>query len=327
MTLEEIINVDWTEQTDLTEYVKYFEDQQLLREQLTYFTYQYLRTKLISWEELKEEGLENVNLFNFGYTSAEIQGKSYRIAYPVYKRFIRIDPYYIIKHVDPYDIKKHLDYPDLYYPIDITTRLLEKSGNDLDIVLEKAKEIYKEYSAPAEYIEALVLAYLLKRDNGYGYERRILFDINEVVERLSVNQYIEFLDREPNISFISWYEGIILNKDVIEFGLQQKFSDLLKNIKIDLDTCYNHYLGKPKPDALYYINDLGQPIFVALESKFNKDYISTEIDIKNNRVKFNFRTYGSYWGEGDNGLVHQCLRYTDYVEVDLTEDKIIDRYE
>ena len=60
---------------------------------------------------------------------------------------------------------------------------------------------------------------------------------------------------------------------------------------------------------------------------FNKDYISTEIDIKNNRVKFNFRTYGNYWGEGDNGLVHQGLGYTDYVEVDLTEDKIIDRYE
>jgi len=308
MTLEEIVNVDWTEQTDLTEYVKYFEDQQLLREQLTYFTYQYLRTKLISWEELKEEGLENVNLFNFGYVSADIQGKSYRIAYPVCKRLSRIYPYYIIKHADPYEIKKHLD-----------------------IVLEKAREIYKGYCAPSEYIEALVLVNLLTKKHGYVSE---ILDKNEVVERLSVNPYIEFLDREHKVSFATWYESIILNKDVIEFGLQQKFSDLLKNIKINLEPDHknyplynNPYLGKPKPDALYYINDLGQPIFVALESKFTKDYISTEIDIKNNRVKFNFRTYGSYWGEGDNSLVYQGWRCTDYVEVDLTEDKIIDCYE
>ena len=321
MTLEEIINVDWTEQTDLTEYVKYFEDQQLLREQLTYFTYQYLRTKLISWEELKEEGLENVNLFNFGYTSIDIQGKLYRIVYPVCKRFVHIDPYFIIKQAD---------YSGLYYPIDFTDSLLEKSEKHLDIVLEKAREIYKKSGVPSEYIEALVLVYLLNED----YGRRV-FDENEVVERLSINQYIEFLDRKPNYGYN--YCGCILSdKDVIEFGLQQKFSDLLKNIKIDLESDYNyylyyghynHYLGKPKSDALYYINDLGQPIFVALESEFNKDYISTEIDIKNNKVKFNFRTYGSYWRERDNSLVYQNLRYTNYVEVDLTEDKIIDCYE
>jgi len=324
MTLEEIINVDWTEQTDLTEYVKYFEDQQLLREQLTYFTYQYLRTKLISWEELKEEGLENVNLFIFGYAPIHIQGKLYRIAYPVYKRFIRIDLRYII-NVEPYNVvKKH-------YPIDSTDSLFERCRKHLDIVLEKAREIYKGYCAPSEYIEALVLVNLLTKKHGYVSE---ILDKNEVVERLSVNPYIEFLDREHKVSFATWYESIILNKDVIEFGLQQKFSDLLKNIKINLEPDHknyplynNPYLGKPKPDALYYINDLGQPIFVALESKFTKDYISTEIDIKNNRVKFNFRTYGSYWGEGDNSLVYQGWRCTDYVEVDLTEDKIIDCYE
>jgi hypothetical protein len=326
MTLEEILNVDWAEQKDLSEYVKYFEDQQLLREQLTYFTYQYLRTKLISWEELKEEGLENVNLFNFGYASVDILGKSYRIAYPVYKRFININPHSIIKHLQ-------LDYHSLYYSdIDSLDILLEESIEHLDIVLKTATKIYKECGVPAEYIEALVLTYLLNNN----YKRKLLgLDINKIIERLSVNQYIEFLDREPNISCVKWNENIILNKDVIEFGLHQKFSDLLKNIKIDLEPDYKYYYlyynpyleKKPKPDALYYINDLGQPIFVALESKFNKDYISTEIDIKNNRVKFNFRTYGSYWGEGDNSLVYQDWRYTNYIEVDLTEDKIVDRYE
>lgn len=309
MTLEEIINVDWTEQTDLTEYVKYFEDQQLLREQLTYFTYQYLRTKLISWEELKEEGLENVNLFNFGYLFVEIQGKSYRIAYPVCKRFIQIEPFYIIKHLG-------------YRPFDIYSLLKEIS---LDVILEKAREIYKGHGAPSEYIEALVLVFLL----GEG-----ISDPNEVVERLSINPYIEFLDIDSKLDYRYCYYCILLDKDVIKLGLQQKFSDLLKNIKIDLEPdyknyylYYNHYLGKPKSDALYYINNLGQPIFVALESNFNKDYISTKIDIKNNRVRFNFRTYGSYWREGDNSLVYQDLGYTDYVEVDLTEDKIIECYE
>ena len=247
----------------------------------------------------------------------------------MYKRFIRIDPFHIIRHVNPY-----LDYSSgLYFPIDFTDDLLGESRKHLDIVLEKGREIYKECGVPSEYIDALVLVYLLNKN----YERKLLLDIdlNIIVKRLSVNQYIEFIDRKPEGYFKSWYENIILNKDVIEFGLQQKFSDLLKNIKIDLEPDYknyylyfnNHYPREPNPDALYYINNLGQPIFVALESKFNKDYISTEIDIKNNRVKFNFRTYGSYYGEGDNSLVYQDWRYTNYVEVDLTEDKIVDHYE
>ena len=55
MTLEEIINIDWAEQTDLSEYVKHFEDAQLLNAQLAEFTYRYLRTKLIRWDEIVEE--------------------------------------------------------------------------------------------------------------------------------------------------------------------------------------------------------------------------------------------------------------------------------
>ena len=179
-------------------------------------------------EALKEEGLENVNLFNFGYTSVDIQGKLYQIAYPVYKRFIHINPYSIIKHLDYYDLYRHVDSLDI---------LLEESRENLDIVLEKATETYKKCGAPAEYIEALVLIYLLNNN----YKGLLELDVNKIIERLSINSYIEFLDREPNTTCVYWNGSTILNKDVIKFGLQQKFSDLLKNIKIDLEPDYKYY--------------------------------------------------------------------------------------
>jgi len=83
MTLEEILNVDWAEQTDLSEYVKYFEDAQLLNAQLAEFTYQYLRAKLIRLDEIVEEGIQNFNFFNFAESYLRMRDDTrYKVIYP-----------------------------------------------------------------------------------------------------------------------------------------------------------------------------------------------------------------------------------------------------
>ena len=83
MTLEEILNIDWAEQKDLTKYVKHFEDAQLLNAQLTEFTYRYLRAKLIRWDEIVEEGIQNFNFFNFAVSYLRMRDYTcYKVIYP-----------------------------------------------------------------------------------------------------------------------------------------------------------------------------------------------------------------------------------------------------
>lgn len=331
MTLEEILNIDWAEQKDLSKYVKYFEDQQALKQQLAYFTYQFLRSKLISWREITEEGLENFNFFNLGYKRINYGGKYYHMFVPVGKRFIpSLNPYKMEDQAyKEYNLNSLLNTTDKYF-----------------------KKILGQDAYDEQYIEALflftVMGYFFDDyvdSFTYSRNRFSYLSHTELLKRSIQNPYIEIIERgskeEWLDSYGSSYYSILQNKEVIRLGLLQKF-DEVRRFKMGLETLNKRYkndhyhygnIGENyrraiNPEALYYINELGQPIYLTLESKFGFNYISTEVDIKKYQVTFSFR--GScYYGEAENSVVYQYGgRYSNsmikQVTVDLNEDKIIE---
>ena len=339
MTLEEILNVDWAEQTDLSEYVKYFEDQQILKQRLAYFTYQFLRSKLMSWREITEEGLENFNFFNFGYINLKYCGKSYHVTVLVGKRFI---PFISLYEIERRTLKS----------------LFRKDEEELrlDSLLDDIYWYYEKdlgLNVPSkQYIEALFLfevIYEVCDDeetyyNHYNHDRFGRLKPYEIFERALQNPYIEIIEKNNIDERLSSYFGdhfnILRNDEIIKLRLHQKYSDKIREFKLDseflnsgnkLASCY-YYADVKKvidPEALFYINELGQPIYLTLESKFSSDYISTEVDLKKNMVKFLFKRGG--YGETDNSVVFQTdtnrswgICRIEEVTVDLNEDKIIE---
>lgn len=332
MTLEDILNIDWAEQKDLSEYVKYFEDQQALKQQLAYFTYQFLRSKLISWREITEEGLENFNFFNLGCKRLNYGGKYYYMIVPVGKRFI--------PHLSLYEMEDRTAYSP-------------RKEYDLDSLLNTTYKYFKgvlgQDAYDEQYIEALFLFTAMGYsfdDDVYSRNRFSYFSRAELLKRSIQNPYIEIIERgskeEWLESYGSDYYSILQNKEVIRLGLLQKF-DEVRRFRMGLETlnernkedyyCYGNlkrnYRKTINPEALYYINELGQPIYLTLESKFDFNYISTEVDIKKNQVTFSFRG-GGYYGEVDNSVVYQYnwgCRYDSRIKqvtADLNEDKIIE---
>ena len=341
MTLKEILSVDWAEQTDLSEYVKYFEDQQILKQRLAYFTYQFLRSKLMSWREITEEGLENFNFFNFGYKDLKYCGKSYHVTVPVGKCFI---PF-----ISLYEVERRT--------------LKSLSGKDeeelrLDNLLD---DIYWHYekdfglNVPSkQYIEALFLFEAIcnvcndeETYYNYNHNRFEWLKPYEIFDRALQNPYIEIIEKNSREKRLGSYYGnhfnILRNDEVIKLGLHQKYSDKVREFKLDFEilgkeikrTIYDtpfhntYYVNIIDPEALFYINELGQPIYLTLESKFSSDYISTEVDPKKNMVKFLFKRGG--YGEIDNSVVFQTDTNRSWstceieeVTVDLNKDKIIE---
>ena len=333
MTLEEILNVDWAEQTDLSEYVKYFEDQQILKQRLAYFTYQFLRSKLMSWREITEEGLENFNFFNFGYKNLKYCGKSYHVTVLVGKRFI---PY-----ISLYEVERR------------TRKSLSGREEDMLRLDNLLDDIYWYYekdlglNVPSkQYIEALFLFEAIcdvcdEEETYYNHNRFGRLKPYEIFERALQNPYIEIIEKNSKEEKLGSYYGnhfsILRNDEVNKLGLYQKYSDKVREFKLDFeyfnieDKKY-YYTDLKKnlinPEALFYINEFGQPIYLTLESRFSSDYISTEVDPKKNTVKFLFKR--GWYGEIDNCVVFQTdtnkncsTSMIKEVTVDLNEDKII----
>ena len=336
MTLEEILNVDWAEQTDLSEYVKYFEDQQILKQRLAYFTYQFLRSKLMSWREITEEGLENFNFFNFGYKDLKYCGKSYHVTVLVGKCFI---PFISLYEVERRTLKS------------LSSK--EEEELRLDNLLDDIYWYYEKdfgLNVPSkQYIEALFLFEAIsdvcdEEETYYNHNRFGRLKPYEIFERALQNPYIEVIEKNSRNERLGSYYGnhfsILRNNEVNKLGLYQKYSDKVREFKLDFEFLskenkeyYDYYYTNFKkniidPEALFYINELGQPIYLTLESRFSSNYISTEVDIKKNTVKFLFKRGG--YGETDNSVVFQTdtnrswsTSRIEEVTVDLNEDKII----
>ena len=153
---------------------------------------------------------------------------------------------------------------------------------------------------------------------------------------------IEFDDTIANC-YYGRSHGILKNEDIIKLGIYKNFEELNKSFAEDIENClfkgrtiksefagYYDYYYQPElnSDALYYINDFGQPIFLTRESKFGANYNSTEVDLEKNLVTFSFAKTTDRWREQDNTVIYlqgysggySCL---DKVTVDFVEDKIV----
>jgi hypothetical protein len=294
----------------------------------------------MSWREITEEGLENFNFFNFGYENLKYRGKSYHVTVLVGKCFI----------------------PFIMYEVERRT-LKSLSSNEelcLDDLLDDIYWYYKKdfgLNVPSkQYIEALFLFEAISDvcdDKGryYNHNRFERLKPYEILERALQNPYIEIIEKDSKEGRLSSYYdnhfNILRNDEIIKLGLHQKYSDKIREFKLDFEILgketnktvdisfpgtYTYYIYHNRniidPEALYYINELGQPIYLTLESRFSSNYISTEVDIKKNTVKFLFKRGG--YGETDNSVVFQTdtnkswrASRIEEVTVDLNEDKII----
>ena len=313
MTLEEILNVDWAEQKDLTEYVKHFEDAQLLNAQLAEFTYQYLRAKLIRWDEIVEEGIQNFNFFNFAVSGLRMRDETcYMVIFPSCKV---LDTGYRLRCC--------------FFPYNHFRECLEELERD-----RRYSDTLKSYIKLKAYEEMILERSNWCCDNDFR---------QELLEDLKNDPLVTVIKHDNTIKadyYINHPPVILKNEDIIKLGIYKNFEELNKSFAADIENClfkgrifsgypdnYYHYyqLGlNLNPDALYYINDFGQPIFLTRESKFGANYNSTKVDLEKNLVTFSFAKTTDRWREQDNSVIyHRGYPSLDEITVDFVEDKIV----
>jgi hypothetical protein len=362
MTLEEILNTDWNEQKDLTEYTKFFEDAQNIREQLQRFSFGILRSKLCSLDELREVGIENLNLFNYVGHIVHFKKED------VHK--LIIVP--VCRPIDEYRMRRRGLIMGYYNEESIRALSSEysrfHSGPSRKPIEEIAKEVTNDYIERMfrkrdittdlfDFIFSNALYSLIGNlelgihiDNG---------DVEEVnpgtLEKLvketkyfhsidiSSQDIEEFQDR-PAISYHR-RDIIFSTQETIDLGFLDEMNELNKNLSYLYSNVLDFYVEEGKyfgytykipQGGLFFINEIRQPILICTESCFNEnvinskslrvgyhDMINITVDKDNYTVLFEPET-GFY----DIGLIYQtghryyCGRKRKGLVLDLITDDI-----
>ncbi len=344
MTYEEILNIDWVEQKDLTEYANIFDQASIMNSQLTEFSYQYLRNKLMTWREMVEEGLSNFNFFNFSVFrfAGVVEGDA--------KYYMGIIPRSKLLDCN----LGHFYRRDLLqYFRDFITEDFQWFRPQIVWKEGKLEEMIKTVSSkmidsPQLLSSAEILSYVVESKGSLDYSsvgpRDCMFDevkMEELIWTIKNHPLITLI--EVDKEQIYHYSGlkthfsrfscadILFNKEIIKLGLQEKFSEMKEifGYAFDEDIAKRKLSTEGKTyeeDSLYWINDMGQPIFLTNESRFNQDYCTTKVDCENRLVKFLFKNPTPYHKRSDNNLIYgdyYHYGYFDEITVDFVNDKIV----
>ena len=363
MTLEEILNTDWNEQKDLSEYVNFFEDAQNLREQLQRFSFGILRSKLCTLDDIREIGIENFNFFN--YACFIWKSEEYRLVFVP-----------ICRAIDEYRMRRR-ELLHGYYSSRDSIRFLVTEYVKLvkdKSLLEAAKWISNGYIKSMflkRDISSDLFDYILPQSlysllSYWSYEDDIsnyatLETIDNLAKEIKYFHSIpisreeaenRFSDRR---SFAFCTRGFLLNtSEIIRLGLLDEVNELnnkllyLYNNSLDYteSSHLSYYDSYKLPyDGLFFINEIRQPLLVCSKSSFREeiinnkeifdyvpDLINITVDKDNYKVYFepemhNFRM-GIIYQQLDCFITSRCDRRKGLV-LDLVTDElsVIENYE
>lgn len=311
MTLEEILNTDWNEQKDLTEYTKFFEDAQNIREQLQRFSFGILRSKLCSLDEIREVGIENLNLFNYVGHIVHFKKED------VYK--LIIVP--VCKPIDEYRMRRRGLIMGYNYEESIRALSSEYSrfhfGSKRKPIEEIAKEVTNDYIERMfrkrdittdlfDFIFSNELYSLIgDLDIGIHIDNGDVEEVNpSTLEKLvKETKYLHSIDissqdvsekfqDRPAISYSYHRRDLIFStQEIIDLGFLDEMNELNKNLSYLYNNVLDFYVEEDKyfgytykipQGGLFFINEIRQPILICTESCFNENVINS----KNLRVGY-----------------------------------------
>jgi hypothetical protein len=298
----------------------------------------------MTWEEMLEEGLENFNFFNF--SSFRFSG----IVNGLRKYYVGIIPRCkLLDHDLDYGYKSQIYFQE-FTGMRFYGQGLEWINGNLEKILKRATE--KDPDSPQLLFSAELLSYLIESRRSLNNYCSFLDKPNYFDEE-EMREIIQIINNHPLITLIETdeehiykckfeyycnhhYINLLFNQYAIELGLNRKLSDLQnmfgawidENIVLSRRKYYGEYHPPYEEDSLYWINKLGQPIFLTNESRFNQDYCSTKVDLEEGLVEFFFKNPIPLYKRGDNSLVYE--EYSNYkyssfekIIIDFVNDKII----
>ena len=310
MTLEEILNTDWNEQKDLTEYTKFFEDAQNIREQLQRFSFGILRSKLCSLDELREVGIENLNLFN--YVGHIVHFKKEDV------RKLIIVP--VCRPIDEYRMRRRSLIMGYYNEDSIRALSSEYSrfhtGPTKKPIEEIAKEVTNDYIERIfrkrdittdlfDFVFSNALYSLIgDLDVGIHIDNGDVEEVNpstleKLVKETKYFHSIDISSQDVSEKFqdrpaISYHRRdlIFSTQEIIDLGFLDEMNELNKSLSylysnvLDFyieEGRYFSYTYKIPYSGLFFINEIRQPILICTESCFNENVINN----KSLRVGYN----------------------------------------